>query len=179
MSSIMPKGTRQLLLPASPAFIWISIFVAFALNIFGNFILGGWVAWAPDLLALTLVFWSLHQPQRVGMSVAFVFGLAMDVHQTTLLGQHALCYTLLSFGVAALQRRVMWFKVSSQAMQLFPLFAVMHLLEFALRIMFGHAWPSWQIALAPLIEALIWPIATVLLLLPQRRSPDPDANRPL
>jgi rod shape-determining protein MreD len=179
MSSIMPKGARQLLLPASPAFIWISIFAALVFNIFANFMLGGWVAWAPDFLALTLVFWSLHQPQRVGMSAAFVFGLAMDVHQTTLLGQHALCYTLLCFAVSALQRRVMWFRVSSQAMQLFPLFAAMHLLEFSLRVMFGHAWPSWHIVLAPFIEALIWPIASVFLLLPQRRSPDPDANRPL
>ncbi len=179
MSNLMPKGTRQLLLPASPTFIWLSIFLAFILNIVENFVLGGWVAWAPDFLAVTLVFWSLHQPQRVGMSAAFIFGLAMDVHQTTLLGQHALCYTLLSFTVSALQRRVMWFKVGAQAMQLFPLFAAMHLLEFSLRLMFGHAWPSWQIALAPLIEALVWPVASAFLLLPQRRSPDPDANRPL
>ena len=175
----MPKGTRQLLLPAKPAFIWATIFASFAFNIVANFMLGGWVAWAPDLLALSLVFWSLHQPQRVSMSAAFLFGLAMDVHQTTLLGQHALCYTLLSFGVSTLQRRVMWFKVGSQAMQLFPLFAAVHFLEFLLRIMFGSASASWQIALAPVFEALLWPIASRLLLLPQRRSPDPDANRPL
>lgn len=175
----MPRGARQLLLPASPGFIWCSIFLAFILNILGNFLLGGWVAWAPDLLAITLVFWSLHQPQRVGMTAAFCFGLAMDIHQTTLLGQHALCYVLLGFVVSALQRRVMWFKAGSQALQLLPIFAAMHLLEFTLRIMLGHALPSWQILLAPMIEALIWPLASVFLLLPQRRSPDPDANRPL
>jgi rod shape-determining protein MreD len=33
--------------------------------------------------------------------------------------------------------------------------------------------------LAPVIEATLWPLATLLLLLPQRRAPDPDANRPL
>jgi rod shape-determining protein MreD len=33
--------------------------------------------------------------------------------------------------------------------------------------------------LAPLLEALLWPLATALLLAPQRRAPDPDQNRPL
>jgi rod shape-determining protein MreD len=30
-----------------------------------------------------------------------------------------------------------------------------------------------------LIEALLWPVVSVMLLAPQRRAPDPDANRPL
>jgi rod shape-determining protein MreD len=179
MSGLMPRGTRQLLLPASPSFIWLSITFAFTVNIVQNFLLGGWVSWAPDFLALTLVFWSLHQPQRIGMGAAFAFGLAMDVHQTALLGQHALCYTLICCAVTALQRRVMWFKAGAQALQLLPLFAAMHLLELVLRLMFGSSWPNWQFILAPLIESLIWPLASALLLLPQRRTPDPDANRPL
>jgi rod shape-determining protein MreD len=53
----------------------------------------GACAWLPDLLALVLVFWSVHQPLRVGVGAAFVFGLLMDVHQAALLGQHALAYT--------------------------------------------------------------------------------------
>ena len=35
----------------------------------------------PDFLALVLVFWNVHQPRRVGVGVAFFFGLLMDVHQ--------------------------------------------------------------------------------------------------
>jgi len=33
--------------------------------------------------------------------------------------------------------------------------------------------------LAPVLEALAWPLVSVLLLAPQRRAPDPDENRPL
>lgn len=179
MSVIMPRGTRQLLLPASPSFIWLSIFAALICNLFENFYFGGWVSWAPDFLIITLVFWNIHQPQRIGMGVAFAFGLAMDVHQTTLLGQHALCYSLLSFVAITLHRRVLWFKTLTQAVQLLPLFAAVHLIELAMRLMFGHAWPDWQLVFAPLLEALLWPAASLILLMPQRRSPDPDANRPL
>jgi rod shape-determining protein MreD len=35
------------------------------------------------------------------------------------------------------------------------------------------------VLLAPAFEALLWPVATVVLLAPQRRAPDPDQNRPL
>ena len=51
----------------------------------------------PDLLALALVFWNVHQPRRVGIGLAFMFGLIMDVHDSAILGQHALAYTLLSY----------------------------------------------------------------------------------
>ena len=175
----MPTGTRQLLLPASHRFIYLSIFAAFVGNLFENFYFGGWVSWAPDFLIIVLVFWNMHQPRRIGIGVSFIFGLAMDVHQTTLLGQHALCYSLLSFVAITLHRRVLWFKTFTQALQLLPLFAAAHLIELSLRLMFGHAWPDWRLIFAPLLEALLWPIASLLLLMPQRRSPDPDANRPL
>jgi rod shape-determining protein MreD len=39
--------------------------------------------------------------------------------------------------------------------------------------------PGWTLMLAPVFEALLWPVVAWLLLAPQRRAPDPDANRPL
>ena len=33
--------------------------------------------------------------------------------------------------------------------------------------------------LAPVVEAVLWPVISILLLAPQRRAPNPDANRPL
>ncbi len=179
MSAIMPRGTRQLLLPASPGFIWMSLILALLLNMFQNFSLTGWASWTPDYLAIVLVFWNIHQPQRIGMGVAFAFGLAMDVHQTTLLGQHALSYALLSFAAITLHRRVLWFKTVTQALQLLPLFAAYHLTELTLRFSLSGAWPSWALIFAPIVESLLWPLATAVLLMPQKRSPDPDANRPL
>jgi rod shape-determining protein MreD len=43
----------------------------------------------------------------------------------------------------------------------------------------GGLFPGWSMFLAPLIQALLWPLVSVLLLAPQRRAPDPDKNRPL
>jgi rod shape-determining protein MreD len=175
---IMRPG-QQLLLPANPVFIWVSLLMALLLNMVQNMGLWGRAAWAPDLLALVLVFWSVHQPLRVGIGIAFAFGLMMDVHQSSLLGQHALAYTALSFLAIAIHRRLLWFSVPSQALQVFPLFLAAHAIELFVRMVGGGGFPGFQLLLAPMIETLLWPLVSVLLLVPQRRAPNPDANRPL
>ncbi|MDD5332919.1 MAG: rod shape-determining protein MreD [Rhodoferax sp.] len=175
---IMRPG-HQLLLPANPFFILGSLLAALGLNMVLNMGPSGRAAWTPDLLALVLVFWTIHQPLRVGIGFAFVFGLFVDVHQGALLGQHALSYTVLSFFAIAIHRRLLWFNVPSQAFQVFPLFAAAHAIELSVRLLAGGAFPGFLILLSPVFESLLWPVMSVILLLPQRRTPDPDAHRPL
>jgi rod shape-determining protein MreD len=175
---IMRPG-QQLLLPANPAFIWGSLLAALLLNMVPNMAGLGRAAWLPDLLALVLVFWSVHQPQRVGVGAAFVFGLFMDVHQSALLGQHALAYTALSYFAITVHRRLLWFTVPSQAMQVLPMFVAAHAIATVLRLISSGLFPGWTLLLAPVLEAALWPVINILLLWPQRRAPNPDANRPL
>ncbi len=172
---IMPRGSDQLLLPANPLFIGFTLLLAFAANVLPL----GRAPAMPDLLAVALVFWNVHQPRRVGVGVAFVFGLLMDVHQGALLGQHALAYTLLSFVAITIHRRLLWFGVVEQALQIVPLFIAAHGVSLLVRLAAGDMFPGWWLLLAPVFESLLWPVATLLLLAPQRRAPDPDQNRPL
>jgi rod shape-determining protein MreD len=175
---IMPQG-QQLLLPANPLYVWGSLLAALVFDMFMNMGMSGRAAWVPDLLAVVLVFWTIHQPLRVGIGASFVFGLLVDVHQGALLGQNAMAYTVLSFFAIAVHRRLLWFPISSQSLQVFPLFAAAHLVELSLRMLAGGAFPGFWMLLAPLLEAVLWPLANIVLLAPQRRPPDPDANRPL
>jgi rod shape-determining protein MreD len=172
---MMPRRSDQLLLPLNPLFMWFSLVFAFVMNLLPL----GRVPWMPDFLALALVFWNVHQPLRVGIGAAFVLGLVMDVHEGALLGQHALAYTLLSFFAITIHRRLLWFTVPSQALQVLPMFAGAHAVSLLIRLLAGGMFPGWTLALAPLIEALLWPLASWLLLAPQRRPPDRDKNRPL
>jgi rod shape-determining protein MreD len=174
---IMRAG-QQLLLPANPLFIWGSLIASLMINILLAQLFGR-AAWPPDVLALALVFWTIHQPLRIGVGIAFMFGLAMDVHQGALLGQHALAYTTLCFFAITISRRLLWYSIPSQALQIFPLLAGAHALQLAVRLMAGNGFPGWSFLLAPVLEALLWPIVTLILLAPQMRAPDPDANRPL
>ena len=172
---IMPRRNDPLLLPVNPLFVWTTLAVAFLLNIVPL----GRVPAMPDFLALVLVFWNVHQSRRIGVGVAFFFGLLMDVHSGAVLGQHALAYTLLSFFAVTIHRRLLWFTVPSQAVQILPLFLAAQAVSLVVHLIAGGMFPGWELILAPVFQALLWPVATWLLLAPQRRAPDPDENRPL
>jgi rod shape-determining protein MreD len=126
-----------------------------------------------------MVFWSIHQPRRIGLTVAFLAGLCLDVQQASLLGQHALAYSALIYFAIMVHRRILWFSLIWQTLQLFPLFLAAHIIIVTLRLIGGAAFPGWTLFLAPVFEALLWPIATGVLLLPQRRAHDLDVTRPL
>ena len=172
---IKRPGQQQLLLPVSPFFMWASLVAALIVNMVPI----GRAVWMPDLLALVIVFWGVHQPSRVGIGAAFVFGLCMDVHQSSMLGQHALSYTTLGFFAITIHRRLLWYPVLSQALQVLPLFALSQVIEVITRMIGGGVFPGWTVLISPAIEAALWPLATALLLAPQRRTPEPDENRPL
>jgi rod shape-determining protein MreD len=172
---IMKRGSDQLLLPVNPIFIIVSLMLAFGFNTLPL----GRVAYMPDLVALTLAFWCVHQPRRVGVGIAFMLGLLMDVNMGALLGQHALSYSLLAYFAIAMHRRLLWFSPLKQALQVFLLLLAARAIAVAVRMAAGGMFPGWEMAWGPVIEALLWPLASLLLLAPQRRAPNPDQNRPI
>ena len=166
---------QYLLRPANPAFIAATLLIAFILNLMP----WGRLMAIPDFVALVLVFWNIHQPRRVGMGVAFVMGLFMDVHSAARLGENALAYTLLSYGAIMLHRRVVSFPVFFQSLQVLPLFAIAQCVVLVVRLVIGTPFPGWQLFLECVTTALLWPLATWLLLAPQRRPLERDETRPI
>ena len=60
-----------------------------------------------------------------------------------------------------------------------PLFAFAYTVEVGIRLVSGGSFPGWSVVIAPVAQSLLWPVVSVLLLVPQRRAPDRDQNRPL
>jgi len=171
-----PSGPQQVLRPVRPGYIWGTVTVGFLLDLLP----WGQAAWVPDFLALSLVFWNVHQPRRVGMGIAFVAGLLMDVHDGALFGEHALAYTLLSYGAIALHRRVQWLPVRAQCIHVFALLLVAQLASAVVRLWAGAASPGWTWGLlASVVGALLWPIVRAILIAPQLRPEKRDDTRPL
>jgi rod shape-determining protein MreD len=166
---------HYILLPANPLFIVTSLVVAFLLNLLP------WGHWfgVPDFVALVLVFWSIHQPRKVGIGIAFLMGLLMDVHDATLLGENALSYTLLSYFAIMMHRRVLWFKMLTQAMHVLPLLLMMQSVQLVIRVMVSGHFPGWLYFSESLTAAVLWPIVTSILLAPQMRAINRDDTRPI
>lgn len=172
---IMPAG-RHLLLPVNPRFVFFTLFLALLLNMLLGFT---GQSWLPDVLALVLVFWTVHQPRLVGMLSAFLLGVAMDVHESALLGQNALAYVGMSYLASMVHRRVLWFPVREQPLQLLPLFVAAAAIEWLTRLITHDTWPHWSQLLSPLLQTALWPLCSQLLLAPQRRPVERDDIRPL
>jgi rod shape-determining protein MreD len=171
----MNSRPQYILLPVNSLFIATSLAIAFLLNMLPW---GQWPA-APDFVALVLVFWSIHQPRKVGIGIAFMMGLLMDVHDAALLGQNALSYTLLSYFAIMIHRRVLWFKVWTQAAHVLPLLLMMQCVQLVVRIAVSGMFPGWLYFMESVLAAALWPVVTVILLAPQRRAVDRDETRPI
>ena len=167
--------SSRILLPVKLWFVYLTLFAAPGLE----YIPSGRTPGLPDWVALVLAFWCVREPLAIGMGVGFVFGLLMDVGLGAAMGQHALAYTLLSYFAITIHRRILWFTPGAQAVHVLPLFVAAHVTSLLLRLATGAEFPGWPMLLAPLFEALLGPLASWLLLVPQRRAPDPDENRPL
>ena len=63
--------------------------------------------------------------------------------------------------------------------QILPLFVAAQAVSLIVRMIAGGMFTGWEMIRAPIFQSLLWPVATWLLLAPQRRAPDRDENRPL
>jgi rod shape-determining protein MreD len=121
----------------------------------------------PDFCALVLVYWGIHQPRRVGFTVAFLLGLGVDLADASLFGQHALVYVALLFAAIGLSRRVLNFSLFGQSLHIVPLLIAGDLLALAVRLLTGDELPPLTHFIGSLIGALIWIPMSVLFRLPR------------
>ena len=166
---------QRILLPVRVSFMVLTTLFALLFNLLP------WrdVAGLPDLLALVITFWCIHQPRRMGIGAAWALGLMMDVANGALLGQHAFAYAVLAFGAVQLNRRILWFGLGPQALHVLMLLVCSQLLMLAVRITAGGAFPGFAWFAGSGIAAMLWPAVTFLLLFPQRRPEIVDVDRPI
>lgn len=169
------RERKPLLLPVDKRFLWGSVVLSVLIALLPL----GRVAWVPDVVLVTLVFWCLHQPRYIGVAAAFGLGVLMDVHRGALLGSYAVAYSFAAFVLLYWRHRLRWFHVFWQAIQLFGLFLCVHIIVWLLQLATGGTWAGWSLFLAPVLEVVLFPILHVLLLAPQRRAPNRDLTRPL
>ncbi|MDR2187573.1 MAG: rod shape-determining protein MreD [Azonexus sp.] len=167
--------SSRILLPVRPWFVVLTLILALLVNLLPT---ANWPGF-PDWVALVLAFWSIREYRRVGMGWAFVLGLAMDVADGAVLGQHCFAYVLLAYAAAAQSRRILWFPVAQQALQVLPLLLGAQVVQLLMRLVAGADFPGWGYLIGPFVAALLWLPGTFLLLLPQYQPVHRDENRPL
>ena len=168
--SVFPKD-QEFLLPASNAFIVLSLLAALLLDWLPWH--GIWLALRADFVALVLLYWCTHKPFRVGIGIAWMVGVFADVADASLFGQHALAYTALAFGGVVLHRRMQMFDLRQQTLQIMPVLLLAYVV-YALVHWQLHGYVAWTYFLGSVVSAMLWIPLTLLLQVMRVPRTDPD-----
>ena len=166
-ADLTPVARDVMRVPAGAGLILASFVAAYLFNSLP------WAGWAlaarPDLVLVVLLFWVIHQPGSVGQGLAFALGLAMDVGDSMLLGQHALAYVVATYGAQVLRVRVLSFPMLEQTLHVLGLFIGATAVVLLLNLLLGASLPGLAIALSPVLAAVAWAPLAWLLYLPVLR----------
>ncbi len=123
----------------------------------------------PAWVSLVLIYWSIHVPRRVGVTVGWITGLCQDALQSTLLGFHALTYAIVVFLCVKLHQRMRVYPVWQQAFIVLLLLVLVEVIGVWINSVLGNPTPPRERWLAPVLGAALWPWVTMLLRFIQKR----------
>ena len=166
LPSLSVADPNEVLRPVNPVFVASTLVLALLLNVLP--LAGTALMLRPDFLAVVLLYWCIQAPRYVGVGVAWFMGLLMDVGDATVFGQHALAYAFLAYAAEYFRRRVLRFPLWQQALQVVVLLVFCAALVLLVRVVGGSPLPPWTYFVSALTGAALWPIASVLLQVPQR-----------
>ena len=124
----------------------------------------GWLDdFRPQWLVLTLIFWSLALPERVGVFWAFGAGLVFDVATGALLGHHAFGFAVVAYVVVELHQRVRTFPLWQQTLFVWVLLLVERLLYLWILGATAQPTPTLVYWAPTFLGAVLWPWVYVVV----------------
>lgn len=166
-ADLTPVARDVMKLPASTGLIFFSLLGAFSLAVLPWS--GAWLLARPDFVLIVLLFWTVHEPRAIGQGVAFGMGLAMDVSDSMLLGQHALAYVIAVYGAQVLRVRILSFHLPEQTLHVAGLTILAAAAMLLLNLLLGAHFPGVAYVFSPVLTAALWGPTTWLLYTPLLR----------
>lgn len=147
--------------PVTPRFtgaVLVSMLLAVILSIIP--LPEGLQMWRPEWVALALIHWAIVLGHRVGLWMAFIIGLLVDVLNNSLLGQHALELVLVGYLSIRLGGRMTPEAYFQQFALILAVLGLYMLLSLWIRGVTGYAQAGNTLEYwAPLLSSLlVWPL---------------------
>lgn len=123
-----------------------------------------WMApFRPEWVALTLIYWCMALPQRLGILTAFGLGLILDVLKGALLGQHALALVVIVYLTLKVYQQIRVFPRWQQALSIMGLLILYQVLVTWINGITGLRSSTWSDWLPTLSSTLLWPWVYLIL----------------
>ena len=153
--------TQMHMAPASAWRILTSFVVAFALTIIP--LPEGIEAFRPEWVALAVIYWALAQPQSVGIGVAWMIGLLLDIVHGAVLGQHALGMIFIAYIVAYLHQRIRTYPLWQQLLSVLVLIIIYKLLLLWIFGVIGRSLDALLYWSSVITSVVLWPWLSSIL----------------
>ncbi len=142
--------------PQNVSSYFASVFIAMGLKIFSfpEFFRD----YNPDWVLLTLIYWVLAMPRKVGVFNAWGVGLIVDVLTGRLLGQHALAYSLTAYSCLRLHKRLGQYLLRQQTLFIFSSLLFSKTIEFMIEDFQGDAKLTLTFLLPVVLGTFFWPV---------------------
>jgi|TARA_R110000772_G_scaffold30535_2_gene75800 rod shape-determining protein MreD len=123
-----------------------------------------WLQWArPEWVALTLLYWCLALPHRVGIFTALLLGVLVDALEGAVLGQNAFSLTVLALCALLVYQRLRVFSLWQQCGVVFVVIGLHQLIGQWVQNLEGAGARSLLFLLPALSSALLWPVVLQVL----------------
>jgi len=121
--------------------------------------LPAWLQWGrPEWVALTLIYWTIALPQRVGIVTALLLGLGLDVVKGSVFGQNALALVVVALLALLLYQRLRVYSLWQQSGVVFILVGINMLICQWVQKLEGLSLLPRLFLLPALTSALLWPV---------------------
>lgn len=119
--------------------------------------------WRPEWIALTLIHWALVIHDRSSLFLAFIIGLIIDTLYGSILGQHALGYTLITYLAVRLGLRMNPEAFFQQVALLGAVLVLYLLINLWMQGVTGNSINGWLYWAPLLSSSIIWPFYRLIL----------------
>lgn len=141
--------------------ILVSFIIAFLLT---TIPLPGWLAdWRPAWVVMMVIYWCIVLPERVGVAIAWVLGLLLDVYTGTLLGQNALGLSVIAYLTLRLHKQIRIFPPLQQSVLICIYLLLFQFFTLWIRGIIGVPPQHWTFWAPVLSSMLLWPIFFIIM----------------
>ena len=117
----------------------------------------------PDWVTLVLIYWAMALPERIGVTIAWLAGLMLDVSHGSVMGQHALGLVIVIWVINMQHQRLRVASLLQQAIVIFFLLFLKQLLVLWVSGIMGRTPDSWLYFVPSLTGAMLWPWIYIVL----------------
>lgn len=123
-----------------------------------------WAIWfRPAWVLLVLIYWTMMMPHQVGVGVAWVTGLIVDMLNGTMLGEHALAFTVVIYFVSRINIRLRMYPLLQQGISIFVFVLLYQCTLYCIQGFIGELPSSQLYWLSSVTSMLLWPWLFILM----------------